>query len=119
MSEHVYVHKVITVLTRVGAQHKNGVARAYVAKLLADMVEALGVDKVMESTERDTADSLLRSGALLLSDGRVDTRDETKRMFAVLVRHPDFQARLEGAVENKKTIEDLKKLLATLKANQK
>lgn len=64
----------VTLVSTVGARHKNTVARTVAARILAETTEALGVKRLFARKERSVLQVLIRCGAELLLDGSLDTR---------------------------------------------
>ena len=69
----------------------------------------------MNDREQNTLSMLLNCGVVLLADGSADTRTEIKRMFAVLIDHPGFDASLQELVESKKDLDGARRALQSVK----
>ena len=137
-ASHLSLFKVITTLDDVGTRHKNGPARTATASLTATLVEAVGPEPWIEMASsssgqsesgdmgpnRETVESVLRIGSVLLTDGNLDTRSGAKRIFAVLVRHPRFDPVIFDSYlaymyrESKETLVTLNKTLDSIKQSQ-
>ncbi|XP_059088939.1 TOG array regulator of axonemal microtubules protein 1-like [Tigriopus californicus] len=111
--ENIAVQKAVMSLIKAGVSHKSTVARTTLARLLAEMVEKLGQEAVMN--EASTLEELLDAGIQLILDGSVDTRTEIKRMFKVLINHPSFETALEKYVKSKRDLNHARKALNSLR----
>ena len=114
LSEHIAVHRAVTTLVSAGLGHKSTAAKATLARLLADVTEAVGSQRLMEKKEEATLECLLNAGIKLILDGSQDTRKEAKRLFAVLIGHAEFEAKLKKHVKNKKDVGHARKALNSI-----
>ena len=89
MCDNLPTQKTIQILTTKGATHQNAIVRTASAKLLNRLVERIGCDKVF-SMNRDLRDKIIITGANLLMEGSLETRNYTKQMFKQLSAHPSF-----------------------------
>ncbi|XP_048262797.1 uncharacterized protein LOC100644438 isoform X2 [Bombus terrestris] len=112
MIEHLPPHKTITVIVLRGASHQNAIVRAATARLLASIVDRIGPEHTL-ILPRDVKDKLLSTGAKLLIDGNLDTRNHAKRMFRRLSHCEGFRKALTDAVPET-TLRHIDKTLKTL-----
>lgn len=82
--------KVILILTYRGANHQNAAVRCTTAKLLNQLVFRIGCDKVF-NMHKDIRDRLILTGANLLMEGSLETRNYTKELFRQLSIHSHYQ----------------------------
>lgn len=82
--------KVILILTFRGANHQNAAVRCTTAKLLNQLVFRIGCDKVF-NMHKDIRDRLILTGANLLMEGSLETRNYTKELFRQLSIHSQYQ----------------------------
>lgn len=66
-------------------RHQNAVVRAAGARLLARLVEKIGVERIM-SQPRETRDLMLLTSARLLMEGSLETRSYTKSLLKNLAQ---------------------------------
>ncbi len=116
LSEHVSIGRVVTIIERVGAAHRNTAARTVAARLLGDMAEALGEERIMRETT--TLEKTMGAGLKFLLDGNLDTRVQARRFFAVIADHPDFDCLLEEEVQDRKDLEQARKSIRTMRAEK-
>ena len=118
LAENVSVHKAVAVLVKTGLNHKSVIARTCVAKLLAEVTNRLGADRILDDEEDDTTENILEAGVTLLNDGSQTTRIEAKRLFKPLVGHKDFEDKLERLVKNQTQVKHARKSLDAIKAGK-
>lgn len=90
MCDALHPSKVILILTFRGAAHQNAVVRCTTAKLLNQLVFRIGCDKVF-NMHKDIRDRLILTGANLLMEGSLETRNYTKNLFKQLSIHSQYQ----------------------------
>lgn len=81
--------KVISILTFRGANHQNAAVRCTTSKLLNQIVFRIGCDKVF-NLHKDIRDRLILTGANLLMEGSLETRNYTKDLFKQLSIHSHY-----------------------------
>lgn len=91
--------KVILILTFRGANHQNAAVRCTSAKLLNQVVFRIGCDKVF-NMHREIRDRLILTGANLLMEGSLETRNYTKELFKQLSIHSHYQKLLLDVIPN-------------------
>ncbi|XP_058814654.1 uncharacterized protein LOC131678491 [Topomyia yanbarensis] len=89
MCENLSHPKVIQIIATKGATHQNAVVRTTAAKLLDRIIRQIGPDKVF-SLPKESRDRLVLTGAQLLLEGSLETRNYTKSMFKQLSEHPNY-----------------------------
>ncbi|XP_053677542.1 uncharacterized protein LOC128727637 [Anopheles nili] len=89
MCENVSVPKVVHIIAFKGATHQNAVVRTTAAKLLDKVVQQISSEKVY-TLPKETRDKLILTGAHLLLEGSLETRNYTKNMFKQLSDHPSY-----------------------------
>ncbi|KAK3929917.1 TOG array regulator of axonemal microtubules protein 2 [Frankliniella fusca] len=77
MTDNITPSKAVSAIVHKGCRHQNAVVRAAGARLLARLVDKLGVERIM-SQPRETRDLLLLTSARLLMEGSLETRSYTK-----------------------------------------
>uniref|UniRef100_A0A182QAD1 TOG domain-containing protein n=1 Tax=Anopheles farauti TaxID=69004 RepID=A0A182QAD1_9DIPT len=77
MCDNVSVPKVVHIIAFKGATHQNAVVRTTAAKLLNKIVQQHGSEKVF-ALPKETRDKLILTGAHLLLEGSLETRNYTK-----------------------------------------
>ena len=82
--------KSVIILTSRGANHQNAAVRCTAAKLLNELVFRIGCDKVF-NMHREVRDRLILTGAKLLMEGSLETRNYTKELFKQLSIHSHYQ----------------------------
>lgn len=82
--------KVILILTFRGAVHQNAAVRCTTARLLNQVVFRIGCDKVF-NMHKEIRDRLIMTGANLLMEGSLETRNYTKELFKQLSIHTHYQ----------------------------
>lgn len=89
MCDNVSIPKVVHIISYKGATHQNAVVRTTAAKLLNKIVQQLGSEKVF-ALPKETRDKLILTGAHLLLEGSLETRNYTKSMFKQLADHSNY-----------------------------
>uniref|UniRef100_A0A182JNW1 TOG domain-containing protein n=1 Tax=Anopheles christyi TaxID=43041 RepID=A0A182JNW1_9DIPT len=89
MCDNVSIPKVVHIISFKGANHQNAVVRTTAAKLLNKIVQQLGSEKVF-ALPKETRDKLILTGAHLLLEGSLETRNYTKSMFKQLADHSNY-----------------------------
>lgn len=90
MCDALHPSKVILILTFRGANHQNAAVRCTTANLLNLLVFRIGCDKVY-NMHKDIRDRLILTGANLLMEGSLETRNHTKELFKQLSIHSHYQ----------------------------
>jgi CLASP N terminal len=90
MCDALHPSKVILILTFRGANHQNAAVRCTTSKLLNQLVFRIGCDKVF-NMHKDIRDRLILTGANLLMEGSLETRNNTKELFKQLSIHSHYQ----------------------------
>ncbi|RZF39361.1 hypothetical protein LSTR_LSTR000882 [Laodelphax striatellus] len=83
MIEHINPNKSIPAIISKGAKHQNAVVRTVASKLLAGLCAKLGAERVL-SLPKQIRDSILNTGAKLLTEGSLETRKHAKELFSIL-----------------------------------
>lgn len=89
MCDALHPSKVILILSYRGANHQNAAVRCTSAKLLNQLVFRIGCDKVF-NMHKDVRDRLILTGANLLMEGSLETRNYTKELFRQLSMHSHY-----------------------------
>ncbi|XP_052897940.1 uncharacterized protein LOC128304752 [Anopheles moucheti] len=89
MCDNVSIPKVVHIISFKGATHQNAVVRTTASKLLNKIVLQLGSEKVF-ALPKETRDKLILTGAHLLLEGSLETRNYTKSMFKQLSDHSNY-----------------------------
>uniref|UniRef100_A0A182YGU7 TOG domain-containing protein n=1 Tax=Anopheles stephensi TaxID=30069 RepID=A0A182YGU7_ANOST len=89
MCDNVSIPKVVHIISYKGATHQNAVVRTTAAKLLNKIVQQLGSEKVF-ALPKETRDKLILTGAHLLLEGSLETRNYTKSVFKQLSDHAHY-----------------------------
>lgn len=89
MCDALHPSKVIMILSFRGANHQNAAVRCTTAKLLNQLVFRIGCDKVF-NMHKDVRDRLILTGANLLMEGSLETRNHTKELFRQLSMHSHY-----------------------------
>ncbi|XP_050076409.1 uncharacterized protein LOC126563752 [Anopheles maculipalpis] len=89
MCDNVSIPKVVHIISFKGATHQNAVVRTTAAKLLNKIVQQLGSEKVF-ALPKETRDKLILTGAHLLLEGSLETRNYTKSVFKQLSDHANY-----------------------------
>ena len=113
MCENVSVYRALTSVISGGLNHKGVAVRSEVARLAVLLVEALGATRVMGSS-RDFQLLLVPSCAKMLTDGSLEVRTHTKKVFAELMRHEKFDVLLKETLTEQET-NSIRKTLDTIK----
>lgn len=90
MCDALYPSKVILILTSRGANHQNAAVRCTTARLLNQLIFRIGCDKVF-NLQKEVRDKLILTGANLLMEGSLETRNYTKDLFKQLSIHSHYQ----------------------------
>ncbi|XP_059088940.1 uncharacterized protein LOC131885033 [Tigriopus californicus] len=110
--ETVTLFKALETLVTGGANHKSVVIRSTVARLMDKIVNQMGAERVMGSSN-EFQEIIFQQGAKLLKDSGVEVRKYSKHMFAELVRHQRFETTLEKLVKEEDR-RDIKRALDSL-----
>lgn len=113
MCEHLPPHRVIAVITTRGCAHQNGVVRSASMRLLKDLANRLGPDKIFQ-LQKEIRDKVFLAGANALTDGNSETRSHGKSLFSLLCSNYNFQKVLNDAVPQN-ILRHIAKVLSTLK----
>ncbi len=106
--------KLILVTTSEVVYHKSPIVRTTVSRLLAFVVEKLGVAKALSGT-KDVTDKLLPAIAKLAQDGSPDARNYAKStLYKMLHEHNDFEKILKKNL-TPNTMRNLEKIIEALK----
>uniref|UniRef100_A0A182NE41 TOG domain-containing protein n=1 Tax=Anopheles dirus TaxID=7168 RepID=A0A182NE41_9DIPT len=97
MCDNVSIPKVVHIISFKGATHQNAVVRTTAAKLLNKIVQQLGCEKVF-ALPKETRDKLILTGAHLLLEGSLETRNYTKSVFKQLSDHPNYSKSSETTI---------------------
>ncbi|XP_059617358.1 uncharacterized protein LOC132262191 [Phlebotomus argentipes] len=89
MCENLTMGKVIHLLTSRGATHPNAIVRTTTAMLLTKVVDNVGYEKIF-SANREVRDKVILTGANLLTEGSLETRNYAKHMFKLLSGHQQY-----------------------------
>ncbi|XP_049281269.1 uncharacterized protein LOC125762812 [Anopheles funestus] len=89
MCDNVSIPKVVHIISFKGATHQNAVVRTTASKLLNKIVHQLGSEKVF-ALPKETRDKLILTGAHLLLEGSLETRNYTKSLFKQLSDHSNY-----------------------------
>lgn len=100
MCDNLPTQKVIQLLSTRGMSHQNALVRTTTSYLLCRSVVNLGADKVY-SLNKDSRDRIFITGAQLLTEGSLETRNYAKQMFRLLSSHIKYQKVLLEVIPNK------------------
>lgn len=100
MCDHLTTQKVIQLLSTRGVTHQNAVVRTTTSYLLCRLVMQLGVEKVF-GMGTDSRNRVIITGAKLLGEGSLETRNYAKQMFRVLSTHLKYQKILLEVIPDK------------------
>lgn len=103
----------IQIVTTKGATHQNAVVRTASANLCNQIIARCGVDKIF-SINRDLRDKMILTGANLLMEGSLDTRNYAKMLFKQLSHHPAYDKTLLDVIPPR-TYRNIEKTLKTIK----
>ena len=107
--------KLIGVLTGDLAAHKNPVVRTTISRVLAYIVERMGVAKALSGT-KDITDRLLPAVAKLAQDGSQEARNYAKAtLHKMMVEHEDFDKVLKKFL-TQNMLRNLEKVIEALRA---
>ncbi len=73
-----------------GATHPNAAVKCATAKLLNELVFRIGCDRIY-SLHKEVRDRFILTGANLLMEGSLETRNHTKQIFKQLSVHSHYQ----------------------------
>ncbi|XP_018331812.1 uncharacterized protein LOC108741488 [Agrilus planipennis] len=81
--------RVIAVILNKGVCHHNPIVRCESARLLNQISQTLGHEKVFQ-LPKDTRDKLLKTAANFLGEGNYETRQHTQKLLLYLCQHKQF-----------------------------
>ncbi|XP_058056641.1 uncharacterized protein LOC131208015 [Anopheles bellator] len=113
MCENLSVARVVHIVAFKGATHQNAVVRTTAAKLLDKIVTQIGGEKVF-GLPKETRDKLILTGAHLLLEGSLETRNYTKSMFKKLADHPHYSKVLLEVIPSR-TYRNIEKALNSIR----
>lgn len=113
MCDNLPITKVIQIITGRGATHQNAIVRSASAKLCNRIVERIGCDKVY-LLNRDIRDKIILTGANLMMEGSLETRNYAKLLFKQLSMHPNYTKLLLDIIPPK-TYRNIEKSLRNIK----
>uniref|UniRef100_A0AAG5CVK8 TOG domain-containing protein n=1 Tax=Anopheles atroparvus TaxID=41427 RepID=A0AAG5CVK8_ANOAO len=113
MCDNVSIPKVIHIIAFKGASHQNAVVRTTAAKLLDKVVQKVGSEKVF-ALPKETRDKLILTGAHLLLEGSLETRNFTKSVFRQLSDHPNYSKVLLEVIPSR-TYRNIEKSLNSIR----
>lgn len=100
MCDHLTIQKVIQLLSTRGVSHQNALVRTTTSYLLCRTVVNLGAEKVY-AMNKDSRDRIFVTGAQLLTEGSLETRNYAKQMFRLLSSNLKYQKVLLEVIPNK------------------
>ncbi|XP_037957640.1 myosin-G heavy chain [Teleopsis dalmanni] len=89
MGSHMSPVKILNILTNKSSVHPNAIVRATSSRLLCNLTERLGNDKIY-TMQRDVREKIFLTGAKFLSEGSLDARTHAKQLFRFLSTHPNY-----------------------------
>lgn len=113
MCDNLPAPKVIHILTTRGASHQNAIVRTASAKLCCRIVERMGCDRVF-ALNRDLRDRIIVTGANLLMEGSLETRNHAKMMFKQLSDHSNYNKTLLEVIPAR-TFRNIEKTLRSIR----
>lgn len=113
MCDNLPAPKVIHILTTRGATHQNAIVRTASAKLCCRIVERMGCDRVF-GLNRDLRDRIIVTGANLLMEGSLETRNHAKMMFKQLSDHSNYNKTLLEVIPAR-TFRNIEKTLRSIR----
>lgn len=113
MCDNLPAPKVIHILTTRGATHQNAIVRTASAKLCCRIVERMGCDRVF-ALNRDLRDRIIVTGANLLMEGSLETRNHAKMMFKQLSDHSNYNKTLLEVIPAR-TFRNIEKTLRSIR----
>jgi hypothetical protein len=96
-----------------GATHQNAAVRCTTAKLLNNLVFRIGCDKVF-NMHKELRDRFILTGANLLMEGSLETRNHTKEIFKQLSIHSHYQKVLLDVIPSN-TYRNIEKALKSIR----
>lgn len=100
MCDNLTTQKVINLLSTRGVTHQNALVRTTTSYLLCRLVMGMGADKVY-ALNKDSRDRVFLTGAKLLTEGSLETRNYAKQVFRELSTHIRYQKILLEVVPHK------------------
>lgn len=100
MCDNLTTQKVIHLLSTRGVTHQNALVRTKTSELLSRLVVNLTADKVY-AMNKDSRDRIFLTGAQLLNEGSLETRNHAKQMFRELSTHLKYQKVLLEVIPQK------------------
>lgn len=113
MCENLSNAKVIHIISFKGATHQNAVVRTTAAKMLDKIVHQIGAEKVF-ALPKESRDKLVLTGAQLLLEGSLETRNYTKSMFKQMSDHPSYNKVLLDVIPSR-TYRNIEKSLKSIR----
>lgn len=113
MCDNLPAPKAIHILTTRGATHQNAIVRTASAKLCCRIVERMGCDRVF-ALNRDLRDRIIVTGANLLMEGSLETRNHAKMMFKQLSDHSSYNRTLLEVIPAR-TFRNIEKTLRSIR----
>lgn len=113
MCDNLPTPKVIHILTSRGATHQNAIVRTASACLLSRIVDRIGCDRVF-ALNRDLRDRIIVTGANLLMEGSLETRNHAKMMFKQLSDHTNYNKTLLEVIPAR-TFRNIEKTLRSIR----
>ncbi|KFB39731.1 AGAP007923-PA-like protein [Anopheles sinensis] len=113
MCDNISIPKVVHIIAFKGATHQNAVVRTTAAKLLDKIVQKIGSEKVF-ALPKETRDKLILTGAHLLLEGSLETRNFTKSVFRQLSDHPNYSKVLLEVIPSR-TYRNIEKSLNSIR----
>lgn len=105
--------KVINILCGIGATHQNAIVKTVAARLLASFVNRFGCDKIFSSS-KENRDKIILTGANLLMEGSLETRNYSKEIFKELSSHSNYDKIILDVIPTK-TYRNIEKTLKSLR----
>lgn len=105
--------KVINILCMVGATHQNAIVKTVAARLLSIFVNRFSCDKIFSSS-KENRDKIILTGANLLMEGSLETRNYAKEIFKELSLHPNYDKIILDVIPAK-TYRNIEKTLKSLR----
>lgn len=113
MCDNLPAPKAIHILTTRGTTHQNAIVRTASAKLCSRIVERMGSDRVF-ALNRDLRDRIIVTGANLLMEGSLETRNHAKMMFKQLSDHSNYNKTLLEVIPAR-TFRNIEKTLRSIR----
>lgn len=117
MCDHMSIHKVTQIITARGAGHQNAIVRAAAARLCIRIVERIGCDKLFQPANRDIRDKIILTGAKMLMEGSLETRNYAKTLFKQMSTNPFYGKTLLEVIPPR-TYRNIEKTLKSIKYQQ-